>query len=140
MSTNQPYGNFNFVVEIGGSSVSGFSEVSGLEASIDVIEYRLGGDPTTHKLPGRARMEDLVLRRGVDDNRDLWNWFKAGLDGQVDRRLVSIILLDAAGQERLRWNVRNAWPRKYTGPTFNASGNDVAIEEVVLTHEGIELV
>ena len=139
MSSNQPYGNFNFRVEIDGITVAEFSEVSGLGASVDVVEYRTGDDPTTRKLPGRARMDDLVLRRGVDSNRELWDWFKGALDGHIVRKNGSVVLLDAAATEQSRWNFYRAWIRKYEGPTFNASGNEVAIEEVVLTHEGIEL-
>jgi phage tail-like protein len=139
MSGNQPYGNFNFRVEIDGITVTEFSEVSGLGASIDVIEYRTGGDPTTRKLPGRARMDDLVLRRGIDGNRELWDWFKGTLDGQLDRKNGSVILLDAAATEVRRWNFHRAWPRKWEGPALDGDGNEIAIEELVLTHEGIEL-
>lgn len=139
MARVDPYRNFQFLVQIDGFSQAGFSECSGLASEIAVIEYREGGEPTSvRKLPGRVSFHDITLKRGVTNSREFYDWHLAGLQGQVDRRNVAIILLDEAGAEVARWRVHNAWPRKWEGPNLNASANDVAVETLTLTCEGIE--
>ena len=136
-----PYAGFNFLVEIDGISQAAFSEVSGLESTIDVIEHREGGDNTTpRKLPGLAKYANIVLRWGVTDSEELYRWHRDAVRGTIARKSGSIVLLDRQGQERLRWNFVQAWPSKWTGPTFNAEGTDVAIEALELAHEGVERV
>jgi phage tail-like protein len=135
-----PYSALNFRVEIDGITAAAFSECSGLVSEIDVIEYRSGGEGcAVHKLPGRCKFSDIVLKRGITTDRELWNWYKTVLDGNVQRKSGSIILLDDAGQEVLRWNFRHGWPRKYEAPTLNAKTSEVAIETLEITHEGLEL-
>jgi phage tail-like protein len=133
-----PYGNFNFLVEIDGITRAAFHEVSGFDSTIDVIEHREGGDNTTpRKLPGMTKHSNIVLKWGLADDADLYNWHRDAVNGRVQRRNGSIVLLDRQGQERMRWNFVNAWPTKWDGPDFNAEGNDVAIETLELAHEGI---
>ena len=139
MPSSAPHANFNFRVEIDGITVAEFSEVSGLGASIDVIEYRTGGDPTIRKLPGTARTDNLVLRRGIDANHELWDWFKQTRDGQLQRRDGVVILHDAAGDAVRRWEFLGAWPIRYEGPSLDASKNEVAIETLELAVERLEL-
>lgn len=135
---NDPYGAYNFLVEIDGVTRAGFTECSGLSSETDVIEYREGAEPARlRKLPGLTKYANLTLKRGVTSNRDLWEWRKAIVDGQLDRRAVSVILLDQARQEVLRINLRDAWPCKWEGPTLRSSGSEVAIETLELTHEGL---
>jgi phage tail-like protein len=137
---NEPYGAHNFLVEIQGVALAGFSDCSGLSSETEVIEYREGSDPSrVRKLPGLTKYGNVVLKRGITRSRDLWNWRKAIVDGQIDRRTVSVILLDEARQEVMRANLYEAWPCKWTGPTLRATGNEVAIETLELTHEGLEL-
>jgi phage tail-like protein len=134
-----PYGSFNFLVEIDGIAQAAFSEVSGLDSTIDVIEHREGGDNTTpRKLPGLTKHANIVLRWGVTDSDELYRWHRDAVRGQVLRKSGSIVLIDRQGQERLRWNFVQAWPSKWTGPTFNAEAADVAIEALELAHEGVE--
>ena len=136
-----PYSALNFRVELDGITVAAFSECSGLASETDVIEYRSGSEGgSARKLPGRHRFSDIVLKRGITKARQLWDWYKAVLDGAVQRKAGSIVLLDDAGQEVLRWNFRRGWPRKYEGPTLNAKTSEVAIETLEITHEGFELV
>ena len=133
-----PYKNFNFRVEIAGITIAGFSECTGLNAQIDVIEYREGGDNRIRKLPGLARFGDVILKRGITKSNELQQWFRNIIDGQADRRSVSVILLDDERNEGVRWNISGAWIRKIEGPNLNARGNEVAIETIVLTCEGID--
>jgi phage tail-like protein len=133
-----PYGNFNFLVEIDGITRAAFHEVSGFDSTIDVIEHREGGENTTvRKLPGMTKHSNIVLKWGLADDTDLYNWHRDAVNGKVQRRNGSIVLLDRQGQERMRWNFVNAWPSKWDGPDFNAEGNDIAIETLELAHEGV---
>jgi phage tail-like protein len=137
---NDPYGGYNFVVEIEGVAQAGFAECSGFTSETAVIDYREGSDPSrVRKLPGVTKYGNVVLKRGITRSRDLWLWRKAIVDGQIDRRSVSVILLDEARQEVMRANLFSAWPCKWTGPTLRATGNEVAIETLELTHEGLEI-
>ena len=131
-----PFLNFSFRVEIDGLQVAAFHECSGLESSIDIIEHREGGGPI-RKLPGNSKFANIVLKRGVTNNHELYDLHLQALDGQIERKSGSIILMDRADQEVARWHFDQAWPSKWTGPSLTAEGNDVAIETLELAHEGI---
>jgi len=134
-----PFNNFNFLVEIDSIARAAFHECSGLDSTIDVIEHREGGENTTpRKLPGQTKYSNIVLKRGITDDRQLYEWHRQAIRGQIDRKNGSIILLDRGGKEVVRWNFTRAWPAKWTGPSLSAEGNDVAIEQLDLAHEGIE--
>lgn len=136
-----PYLDCNFSVEIDGVTVAGFSEADLPEGRIEAIAYREGTDGTSaaRLLPGRVDYGPLVLRRGFDGDRQLFQWWHAVAQGTLDRRNVSVVLLDEQRQEVARWNLRRAWPSKWEGPALRALGNEVAIETLELVHEGIEL-
>jgi phage tail-like protein len=136
-----PFNNFNFLVEIDGITRAAFQEASGFDSAIDVIEHREGGENTTvRKLPGMTKYSNVTLKWGTAPDRDLYDWHRQWVTGDpaATRRNGSIVLLDRQGQEQIRWNFFNAWPAKWTGPSFNAEGNDVAIETLELAHEGLE--
>lgn len=135
-----PYRNFNFVVEIDGITQAGFSDCSGFGANTDPIEYREGGrNTTTLKMPGQTKYPNIVLKWGLTDSRDLYNWHRDVIKGKIRRAHGSIVVYDVDGvTEKVRWNFFNAWPTKWDGPDFSAKGNDVAIETLELAHEGIE--
>jgi phage tail-like protein len=141
MATGQrvdPYGNFNFLVEIDGIARAAFSDVSGFDTTIDVTEYREGGENTTpRKLPGQAKYSNIVLKWGLTSDRELYDWMLQTTQGDIQRKNGSIVALDSAGNEVVRWNFRNAWPAKWDGPDYTAKGNDVAIETLELAHEGV---
>jgi phage tail-like protein len=137
-SRNDPYTGFNFRVEIDGINVAAFTEVSGLASETDVIDYREGGDSIVRLLPGITTYRPIVLRRGITNDRSLWLWRKAVVDGQIDRRHGRIVLLDADGTEVARWTFRNGWPAKWEGPALNAQASDVAIESIEIVHEGLD--
>ena len=141
MARKDPYINFNFLVEIDGIVRAAFHEAGGLDSSIDVIEHREGGENTTvRKLPGMTKYSNITLKWGTAPDTDLYDWHRQWVTGDpaANRRNGSIVLLDRQGQEQIRWNFFNAWPSKWTGPSFNAEGNDVAIETLELAHEGLE--
>ena len=137
-----PYGSFDFHVEIEGIRRASFQEVGGLDSSIDVTEYREGGDnPSTRKLPARSKYSNITLKWGVTDDPELWNWHLQWVNGdpKARRKHGSIVLYDRDGvTEKARWNFFNAWPTKWTGPSFNAKGNDIAIETLEIAHERLE--
>lgn len=144
MATGQipdPYGNYNFHVEIDGITRAAFQECSGFDSTIDVIEHREGGDNTTpRKLPGMTKYSNIVLKWGMTDDRELYDWHRQAILGNVVRKNGSIVLLNRKGEEVARWNFERAWPSKWDGPNLNAEGNDVAIETLELAHEGFHRV
>ena len=139
---NDPFAAFNFIVEIDNIAKAGFSEVSGLAVEIAAIEYREGGDKRLgmRSFPGLAKYANITLKRGFTADLSLWKWIKSVLDGDVVRANVSITLLDDQRRAVARWQVHDAWPCKYEGPTLNAQGNDIAIESLEICHEGLERV
>jgi phage tail-like protein len=140
-SRTDPYGRFNFILQIDGITKAAFSEVSGLVTETEVVEYREGGDlpNTVRKLPGLTKYSNIVLKRGITADTSLWTWRKTVIAGTVQRANGSVILLDASRNPVLRWNFRNAWPCKWEGPTLTAKSSDVAIETLELAHEGFDL-
>lgn len=133
-----PYRGYNFLVEIDGITRAGFREASGLDSSQDAITYREGNDELTeHKLPGLNKYSNLSLKWGITDDTEFWDWRLKAMEGNAERKNGSIVLRNDAGNEVLRWNFKAAWPTKWTGPSFNATSNEVAIEAIDIAHEGI---
>lgn len=134
-----PFRSYNFAVEVRGLVVGGFSEVSGLELEIETQDYREGGvNGFIHKRAGSAKYaSNLVLKRGMTDGLELWNWYWDTVHGRIHRRNVSILLMDERGQEKLRWNFHKAYIVKWSGPTMHAGSSDVAVETVELAHKGL---
>jgi phage tail-like protein len=136
-----PYRGFNFRLELGNAAVAGFRECSGLTFNLDPVEYREGTDVPLHprKLPGQAKFANVALKRGITQNKDLFKWFKTGLDGAVERRDGSIVLQDEQHNDVVRWNFENGWICKWEGPMMNATSNDVAIESIEICVEQVLL-
>jgi len=133
-----PYSSFNFLLEIGGVTSGGFYECSGLNIENTPIEYREGDDDMTpHKQPGLMKYGNITLKRGVTRNPDLFTWIKTVADGDIRRENVSIILQDELHQPVVRWNLRDAWACKLTGPDFKANAGEMAIETLEICHEGL---
>ena len=111
-SPHDPYMGYNFWVEWDGIIHAGFSECTGLSATRAAGEYREGTDKalTKRRLTGLNTYNNITLKRGVTDNKELWEWHKKLVDGDADRRNVSIILADDHGEEKMRWNLENCWP------------------------------
>jgi phage tail-like protein len=135
------YRAFQFMVEIDGIDKGRFQEAGGIESSIEVIEFREGGDALRmRKLPGHVKHSNLTLKRGYTDDGQLWEWFQQVVGGRTEayRRNVSVVQLDMAGKEVSRWNLHDAFPVKYTTPSFNAAGKDLAIEALEIAYEYIQ--
>ena len=141
MARDDPYKAFNFLVEIDGISVAAFCEVSGLASETEVIEYRNGSDKlnAVRKLPGLTKYANIVLKRGVTQDNQLWLWRKAIEQGTPDRRSGAIVLLDDERNPVRRWRFVEGWITKFDGPDLNAKGNDVAIETIEIAHEGLTI-
>jgi phage tail-like protein len=151
-----PYPAYNYLVSFVSKNASsipprdpadllgGFSDVSGLSTEIHISEYRDGNEPTSHvrKMAGSQKVNDTTLKRGVVDSSDLWSWFdQTRTTGVLAQRDVLITLRDEANNPVQSWKLRNVVPMKYTGPTFaGKGGGDVAVEELVLSAEGFEIV
>lgn len=138
---NDPYRGFNFRVEIDNTAVAAFSEASGLTFDVDPVEYREGTDLPLHvrKLTGLRKFANIALKRGFTDNKDLWEWYKAVLNGTVERRDGAVVLMDEDRKDVLRWNFTEGWICKWEGPAMNATANDVAIESIEICVERVEL-
>ena len=141
-----PYGNQHFRVDLGDGAegpAAGFSQVVLPDISIDVIEYRNGNDKEsgTHKLPGLARYDNVILRRGIIGSLNLYEWINQVRNGDANaRRTVTITLLsEDLTAVVLSWRLLRAWPVKYSFGDLNAKGTDVAIEELVLAYERLEM-
>jgi phage tail-like protein len=139
---NDPYRAFNFLVEIDGSTVAGFSEVNGLGAEIVYADYRNGNDKTNsvRKLAGLRKFPNITMKRGIVGSTELFDWLKQVGDGVASARNVAIILLDEARNPILTWKLHRAQPQKWSGPhLLAADASAIAMEELVLVHEGLEM-
>jgi phage tail-like protein len=141
-----PYGAYNFLVELNDGSTSssalgGFSDVSGIGTEITLMEYRQGNDKENRvrKIPGLHKVSDVTLKRGIMGVTNFYEWINTTRRDPTFRRNVSITLNDEQGNPVLRWNLLNARPMKWTGPTLaGKGGSDVAMEELVVSAEGFE--
>ncbi len=141
MTRLDPYKNYRFLVEIDGIVQAGFQECSGLSSEVQVVEYREGGDPIhVRKLPGVAKYSDISLKWGMTDSHELYDWHLTAVNGKLQRKNGSVIILDDAGQEKIRWNFFGAWATKYAAPDLNAKGNDIAIETLTICCERMQRV
>ncbi len=136
-----PLPKFYFSVEIA-TLKANFQEVSGLEIEAQVIEYRHGDSPdfSTIKMPGIKKFGDVTLKKGVfkGDNK-FWDWFNTIKMNTIKREPVTIKLLDEAGAPTMVWTLKNAWPSKITGTDMKSDGNEVAVETLVIVHEGLTI-
>mgnify|MGYP001810662220 FL=1 len=143
---DNPYGAFNYLVSLGTGDespvVAGFSDVSGLGSEISYSEYRNGNEKfnTVRKVANTFKNDDVTLKRGLIGSIDLFEWVKQVREGTHERRTVIITVLDEARQPVLSFRLRNAQPKKWVGPTLAAKGGgEVAMEELQLVHEGLEV-
>lgn len=139
-SRTDPYLGARFFVEIEGVDQGGFTECSGLQAEVEVTDYQEGGNNGyIHKMAGRTKFTNVVLKRGVTDSTALWDWFQEVSRGKIERKDVSVVLYNSEQEEVRRWNLREAFPTKWVGPAFNATTPAVAIESLELAHHGFEV-
>jgi phage tail-like protein len=136
-----PFQGYNFAVEMNGITRMGFKQCSGLDSTTAAVKYREGTDATLaqRQLPGLLTFSNITLQRGITNDHALWDWRNSIASGASpsQRMNISIILNDNAGNEQIRWNIINAWPTKWTGPSFDATSDTIAIEQLELVHEGV---
>jgi phage tail-like protein len=140
-SRNDPFRGYNFVFEIDNVPRAGFSEVGGLTADGDSVDYREGTDlqPNVRKLMALRKFGPVTGKRGMTQDKSLWQWYTNIMNGEPDRRNVTIVLMNERREPVLRWHVENAWINKIEGPALKAATNEVAMESVELLHEGLTL-
>ncbi|MFK8005444.1 MAG: phage tail protein [Saprospiraceae bacterium] len=134
-----PLPKFHFQVEWGGTQI-GFTEVSGLEIETEVIEYRQGASPEYSKIrmPGMQKYSNIVLKRGTfQGDNDFYNWFNTTSLNTVERRDLTLSLLNENHEPVVVWKIKNAFPVKVQSTDLKADGNEVAIETLELAHEGL---
>lgn len=139
--SNWPLPKFRFEVDFG-TELKGiaFQEVSGMDAEVQIIEYRHSNSPlfSTIKMPGIAKYGNVTMKRGVfvNDNT-FWNWMNEIKMNTIKRRTVLIKLLDENGKVTMQWTLNNAWPTKITSTDLKSDGNEVAVDTIEIAHEQI---
>jgi phage tail-like protein len=138
--SDDAYPSCRFYVEIEGTKEAVFTEVSGLQSEITVTEYEEGGNNGfVHRLPGRAKVGNVTLKRGLARSNEFLKWHMEIASGDISRRNVTVLMYDPAGKEVMRWNFINAYPVKWVGPQFEADKTAAAVETLELSHEGMTL-
>jgi phage tail-like protein len=134
-----PLPGFRFEVDLApGLNSIPFQEVSGMDTERQVIEYRSSNSPffSTEKMPGIVKYGNVTMRKGifVNDN-NFWNWRNEIAMNTIQRRTISIRLLDENGKTTMEWQLNNAWPTKITTTDLKSDGNEVAIDTLEIAHE-----
>jgi len=134
-----------FGIDFQDQVVGAFRECTGLGSENEVVEYKASGPKGEYvikKVPGRLKWNNVTLKRGITDSMDMWTWRKLVEQGKISdaRKNGTITMYNQQGNPVAKWNFTNAWPSKLTGPSANANNNEVAIEELEITHEGYERV
>lgn len=141
MATAYPLVKFHFQVEWSGTKI-GFTEVSGLDVESEVVEYRDGASPeySKIKMPGMQKFSNITLKRGTfaTDN-EFYNWWNTVKLNTIERRDITISLLNEEHEPVITWKVKNAWPAKVQSTDLKADGNEVAIESMEIVHEGLTI-
>jgi phage tail-like protein len=136
---NYPLPKFHFRVEWGGSKI-GFTEVTGLNIENEMIEYREGSSPEYHKIkmPGLQKYGNVTLKRGMfNGDNEFFQWLNTVSLSKIDRRDVTISLLNENHEPVYIWRLKNAWPTKVTAPDLKSDANEVAVETIEIAHEGL---
>jgi len=139
-----PLRNFRFTVECDGLVAAGFSDVSGYDMSVDVIEYRSGSEEITpRKLPGLRKHGNITLKRGEISDPEMYAWINtyAGEGkAEVVRKNIKISILNEKGESSAEWQVLKAWPIKYSISDLKGTGNEVLVETLEIAHEEMKRV
>ena len=137
--TDYPLVKFHFSVEWGGTKI-GFTEVSGLDVETEVIEYREGSSPeySKIKMPGMQKFSNITMKRGTfNSDNEYYEWWNSVKLNTIERRDITINLLNEEHEPVVTWKVKNAWPTKVQSTDLKGDGNETAIESVEIVHEGL---
>jgi phage tail-like protein len=134
-----PSGRFYVLIESMPKAV--FTELTGLQIETEVMEYAEGGNNRfVHRLPGRTKVSNITLKRGITSSNELFMWYLDIAHGkQFTPRNLSVVMYDTAGREVVRWHFIRAYPVKWIGPQLTAGGAQAAIETLELAHDGIQI-
>ena len=137
-----PFRAYHFKLSIMGVTEGHFTECANLGIKVEALRYREGGAASiVRRLPGPVEYADVTLRYGLTRSTELWKWFMTAVEGKVERKNVSIILMDSDGTtEVMRWDLINAWPSAWRGATLDALNHEVAIESLTIVFESLSRV
>ncbi|HZS37282.1 MAG TPA: phage tail protein [Polyangia bacterium] len=140
LNRTDPYGGYMFKVELGGVIQAQFKTCAGLDSARSAVKYREGTETSlaSRQLGGLVNVTNITLAHGITSESSLWDWYNDVANGKIARRDIAIVLFDDLQNERIRWTVKNAWPTKWSGPSFDATSDAIAIETLELVHEGVE--
>jgi len=127
-----------FKVEIEGVTQGAFAALEGIESTTEVVQFTDGDDLILRKRPGRTDYSNIILKRGYTNSDELWNWYKAVVDGKVERKSGSIILCADDGSEIMRYNFFEGWPCRWKSLVLDASKTGALVEELEIAVEKIE--
>lgn len=136
-----PLPKFHFQVEWGGANI-GFTEVSGLDVETEMIEYRHGASPEYFKtrMPGMQKFSNITMKRGTfNSDNQFYDWWNTVALNTIERRDLTISLLNESHEPVIVWKVKNAWPTKVQSTDLKSDGNEVAIETIEIVHEGLTI-
>jgi phage tail-like protein len=141
MATEDPLVTSWFGIDFSGQVKGAFRECTGLGSENEVVEYKASGekgDFVVKKVPGRMKWNNVVLKRGITTDMDMWKWRALVERGEIDKARTNgtITMFNQEGTPIAKWDFVKAWPSKLTGPSANATNNEVGIEELEITHEG----
>ena len=140
--SNWPLPKFYFTVDWGDAKDIPFQEVSGLDIEAQPIEYRHGDNPVFSEIsmPGLVKNSNVTMKKGVFANdNNFWDWYEKIKMNTVERQNVVIKLLDEGGNPTMTWTLANAWPTKISSTDLNSDGNEVAVESIEISHEGLTI-
>lgn len=141
---SDPYLSFRFAVEIDGIEQARFTECSPPKVTTDVFPYSEGGlNDYQHKLPGATKLSNFTLKRGLTNSTDLWDWYNRFLtktDRSSELKHVSIIQYDGKGTQVYKWDLEDAFPMRWEGPSFNAGNSSLSFETIEIAFAGMSTV
>lgn len=142
---SDPLMGFNFRLEIEGKLTGYFTECNGIGTEHEIVEHKVvdeQGREFVQKIPGRIKVENITLKRGITDTMDIWDWRAEVENGNMGaaRTNGSVVMMDRNYQDLARWNFENGWPSKVSGPTVKADSNEFGVEEVTIVIERLERV
>lgn len=136
--SRDPHMGLRFWIQLGHVEIAGFRECSPMVVETETFEYAEGGlNSYTHKLPVRTKYSNIILKRGMDETRALYDWYIQAASGQIARQDISIVIYDSQQHNKRQWDLKNAYPCKWTGPELKAESGAIAVETVEIAHEGL---
>jgi len=135
-----PYRAYNFKLEIQGVTQGHFTRCEGLGIQVEAIKYREGGlNQIVHRIPGRVEYDDVNLYYGLTSSIECWQWFMKAVEGKVERKNISIVMVDNDGStRRMQWDLIDCWPAAWRGAPLDAMCNEIAVEYLTLVYGSLK--